>query len=277
MQAIAIRTPQHAAAEQARARAMIRFNGLMFHGLAAASLLEAAAPQQGERLARSFEPHPEVRAWLAQVWLPQRAEHGRRLREYVQATWPEFDWGAAREEFQSSYRPRSAGMSGRAGTALEALSCCATAAQAAVFYRALARSADEPQLRALAAEAARDYAGYFDYFRSLFERCRRRERIGFVTMLRAVRASCRSAREADVAAAFAPLARHWCGERTVPEMDYPEFLTRMARLIERHAAPGRLERLLFAPWGHRARAETAPTAFEPARRWPQAVPQPAAT
>ncbi|HXF67734.1 MAG TPA: hypothetical protein VNK67_13695, partial [Burkholderiales bacterium] len=169
MQAIAIRAAPRAAAEHARARAMVRFNGLMFHALATASLLEAAAPQQAERLARSFEAYPEVQAWLAQVWLPQRAEHGCWLREYAQATWPEFDWSAAWDEFRSSYRPRSGLARGRAGAALEALSCCATAAQAAMFYRALARGADDPQLRALADGAARDHAGYFDHFRSVLE------------------------------------------------------------------------------------------------------------
>jgi hypothetical protein len=268
MQAIATGTAQRAAAENARARAMIRFNGLMFHGLAVAWFLEAVAPRQAARRARVFEAHPEVGAWLAQVWCPQRAGHAERLREYSEATWPEFDWNGAWEAFQASYRPRSALQGARAGPALEALAGCATAAQAAVFYRALARGADEPQLRALAGEAARDHADYFDYFRSVFELVQRRERVGFTAAVRTVRSSCRSARELDVAAAFEPLAHHWRAERTVPEMSYGEFLARMAQLIARYAAPGRLERLLFAPWLEPARAAAAPQrAPKPAWRW----------
>lgn len=277
MQATTTMTAQRRTNDQARARAIVRFNGLLFHSLAAASFLETAVPLQVNRLNEVYAARPDVRLWLEQVWWPQRAEHGRRLREYVEATWPEFEWDAAYREFYDAYRPRS-GLEGRAaGIAAEALSLCVTAAQAAVFYRALANSADEPALRALARRAACDHADSFDYFRALFESCKRHQYVGLAASWRAVRAACRSARDYDARAAFAPLAGHWGGARTVPELGYGEFRSRMAALVQRHAALGAIERLLFRPWLERVHAAPAPQLPErqPERRSPFA-PQPVA-
>jgi hypothetical protein len=52
----------------------------------------------------------------------------------------------------------------------------------------------------------------------------------------------------DVAAAFIPLGRHWHGGWVFPELTYPEFLAKLARLLKRHAELGTFERLLFSPW-----------------------------
>lgn len=258
MQANATRTAQRKHGEQARARAIVRFNGLLFHSLAAASFLETAVPLHVDRLKQVFAARPEVVLWLEQVWWPQRAAHGRRLRDYLEATWPEFGWSAAYQEFCESYRPRS-GLEGRGtDTALEALGLCMTTAQATVFYRALANCADEPTLRALARQAACDHGGCFDYFSALFERCRRDKRVGLLTGWRTVGAACRSARDFDARTAFEPLARHWAGTPTVPDLGYGEFRSRMAALIQRHAALGRIECLLFRSWLEKERSAPAP-------------------
>ena len=277
MKAIATTTTnQRQRNEQTRARALVRFNGLAFHSLAAASFLETAVPEHVNRCTQVFGAHPDVGLWLEQVWWPQRAELGRQLREYVEATWPEFDWNAAYHEYHESHRPRSGLESAHSGLALEALGLCVTAAQAALFYRTLANSADEPALRALARKAACDHAGFFDYFRALFERCQQFERIGFTATWRTVIAISRSARDHDVPAAFQALAPNWKGAAMVPGLGYPEYRKRMAQLIKRHAGLGPVERLLFRPWLERDRPVPAPqpSSARPGR-WPQLAPQPA--
>lgn len=257
MQAIGIRAAQREKSEQARARAIVRFNGLLFYGLGAASFLETAVPLHANRLGQAFAARPDVGVWLEQGWWPRRAELGRRLRGFVEATWPEFDWNAAYEEFHERYRLGPALVA--PGATLAALGLCVTSTQAAVFYRALARSADEPVLRTLARQAA-DLHGvsFFDYARALFERCERYERVGMVTAWRTVHAICRSARDFDARMAFEPLGRHWSGAPTIPELDYGAFRARMASLIERHATLGRAERLLFRPWLERERSLPVP-------------------
>lgn len=260
--------------EQTRVRALVRFNGMTFHSLATASFLEAAVPLHVNRLVQVFGPHPDVGSWLEQVWWPQRAEIGRQLREYVEATWPEFDWNAAFHEFYDSYRPRSGLERRDTGIALESLGLCVTSAQAALFYRALANSADEPALRALARKAACCHAGYFDYFRILFERCKRIKRLGYAASWRTVIAASRCARDHDVASAFQVLGRNWNGAPTVPVLGYSEYRERMVLSIQRHAALGPVERLLFRPWLARSRAAPAqpPPAAGP-NRWLPAMLQ----
>lgn len=260
--------------EQARVRALVRFNGMTFHSLATASLLEAAVPLHVNRLAQVFGSYPDVAAWLEQVWWPQRAEIGRQLREYVEATWPEFDWNTAYHEFYESYRPRSGLERRDCGIALEALGLCVTSAQAALFYRALANSADEPALRALARKAACCHASYFDYFRTLVERFKRIKRSGFAATWRTVIAASRCARDHDVANAYQVLGRNWNGAPTVPAIGYSEYRERMVQLIQRHATLGPVERLLFRPWLARSRAAPAqPPPVAAPNRWLPAMPQ----
>lgn len=277
MQAAATTVTQREQNEQARARALVRFNGSMFHSLAAASFLETAVPLHVNRLTELSGADADVRPWLEQVWWPQRAEFGRQLRAYVEATWPEFDWNAAFNEFLESYRPLS-GLDGlRARIAREALGLCVTEAQAALFYRAIANSADEPQLRALARRAACGHAEFFDFFRGCFERRKRVESLGFVATLRTVSAVCRSARDYDVAAAFRSLGRNWAGDAIVSAVGYPEFRQRMAQALQRHAVLGLVDRWLFRPWLERAGVEAAPQLRTRRQdRWLPVAAQPAA-
>ena len=234
--------------EDARRRAMVRLNGMMFYSIGLASFLESTAPLDTNRLIRVSDGHSDVRLWLERTWLPQRADHGRQFREYIETTWPEFEWSAAYQEFRESYCLRAAARVEAPGLALEFIARCVNEIALAVFYRTLAKSADEPSLRALAFAAARDHVAYFTYFHSLYKRFGGRKRAGIATTCRTVVAACRSAREVDVAAAFHPLGQHWHGGWVFPELSYGEFLARLAQLIKRHSALGPVERLLFRPW-----------------------------
>jgi len=258
MQAATTITHTRDSGETSRVRALIRFNALLFHGLAVASFLETAAPFNANRLVRAAAGHADVARWVDRVWRPQRGACGRELRGYIEAIWPEFDWPAAYEGFYNAYGQRPGCDIGCVSPGLEIAARCALESQAAVFYRAVAASADDPALRELAGAAARDHAGCFEVFRSLFERCTRRQPVGFAAGCRAVLDISRAARDIHVAAAFHPLAAHWYGTPTVTELGYREFVARMARLIGRHAKLGRFERILFSPWLRRAAPEPAP-------------------
>jgi hypothetical protein len=248
MQATTNMKTQRGQSDLARARAIVRFNSVMFHSLATASFLESAAEMHAERLSSVLAAQPEARLWLEQVWVPQRAELGRRLREYVGATWPEFDWNAAYAEFQQSFRTHVRLEHRNPAAALDVVARCVAEVQLAVLYRGLAKSADESLLRSLAREAASAHAMFFDFFRGAFERCKRQERVGFAATWRTLRAAMRSARDIQLRAAFEPLARNWNGPCTVPELTYDEFVQRMAQSVSRYADLGRIERLLFRPW-----------------------------
>ena len=260
--------------EQARLRALVRFNGLAFHSLAVASFLETAAPLQATRLLQACDAHSPLVGWLEHAWWPRRADLGRRLRSYIEMIWPEFDWNAAYDEFVNAYRPCPALPGRRGGTALQMMALCVTSAQSALFYRAMGASVDDPLLRGLASTAAAEHAAFFEYVRRAFEQSKRREGVGLLASLRVVAAACRFARDGAVAAAFRPLAENWRGASIVPGLSYPEYRDRMAQLILRCAKPGWLERLLFRPWVEHSRS--VPGVPGPrAGSWMCAAPQPA--
>lgn len=240
-------------ADGSRARALIRFNALLFHGVAAASFLESVAPLYANRLTRALADDPDAANWVDGVWLAQREARGVDLRTYIEATWPEFDWASAYEHFCGVYRQRPGRAIDYAHPALEAVTRCTIESQAALFYRAIASSADDPALRELAERAANEHVGCFAYFKSFYGRCVRRKRVGFAAACRVALETSRAARDIDVATAFRALAANWCGTPTVAEMSYRDFLKRMARLIARHAELGCFEHLLFSPWLRRAR------------------------
>jgi hypothetical protein len=242
----------------ARRRAMVRLNGMMFYCVGIASFLESTAPLDTNRLIRLAEARSDDRLWLERVWLPRRAAHGRLFREYIEATWPEFDWDSAYQEFAGVYASRAAARVGPPGVALEYVARCTTETTLAVFYRTLARSADDPLLRELADAAARDHVAYFSHFRAWFERASGCRRAGLATAWRAVLASCRSAREVDVAAAFHPLGRNWHGGWVFPELTYQEFLAKLSQWLRRHARLGPVEHLMFRVWLRPPRDAEAP-------------------
>ena len=80
---------------------IVRANGPLFYGIAAASLLEALAPRHAERMLHCFRADHALCDWMRTEWLPRKAARAQELREYVENTWPEFDWSAAHEQHRA--------------------------------------------------------------------------------------------------------------------------------------------------------------------------------
>ena len=65
----------------------------------AASFIESASDIYTENLVEYFSADAEISSWLASQWEPEELQHGKTLRTYVEAAWPEFDWEAALRVF----------------------------------------------------------------------------------------------------------------------------------------------------------------------------------
>jgi len=229
-------------------KVVTRHNGLLFYGIALASLIECGAPLHVEGLKGVFAGDPELRRWLEQEWWPMKAGHGQQLRAYVESLWREFDWASAYEGFNQAYHPRvTAAYVGRSPSEVALLLCAATA-QAAAFYGSLASYADDPELRALLGKMDADEGRYFDYFRTLFERCERTHPLRVLQAYRTVIGGATRARDGAARLAFSQLAAQWYENPPFPAMEYRDFLRRMGELCCRFITPGPTERLLFRPW-----------------------------
>jgi hypothetical protein len=231
---------------------LVRANGPLFYSLACASLLEADMPLAAERLLQFFGGDQVLTQWLRSEWLPRKVARAARLREYMEAMWPEYDWVAGYEHYRAVASARGCGSLRRTGVH-EALARCVATAQSGVFYRSLARWAEDRRLRELARVMATEEALCFPHFRQLYDRRLRSQGLNCAAAWMTALACVRAARDAQVPRAFNAINAHCPAQAPFPVLDYPEFLTRMGAVIERHGDLGAPERMLFRTWKARPR------------------------
>ncbi|HYC47547.1 MAG TPA: hypothetical protein VED01_18890 [Burkholderiales bacterium] len=246
---------------------LVRANGPLFYSLAAASILEATMPLAADRLLHFFASDRTLATWVTSEWLPRKRERARNLRAYVESTWPEYDWMGGAEQFRAA---ASAGGGLHQPTAAhEALARCVATAQSGIFYRSLARWADDARLRELARVMALEEAESFAQFRGLYDRRLRVQGFGCTAAWTTALSCVRAARDSQVPRAFHAISAHCAPHVPFPVLDYSEFLVRMGSVIERHGNLGTPERVLFRTWKGRPRVrlpEAAPpqvTTFRP--------------
>jgi hypothetical protein len=227
---------------------LVRANGPLFYSLAAASLLEDAMPLAADRLLHFFGADRVLAQWLKTEWLPRKMARAKQLREYVQTTWPEFDWGAGHEQFRAAGDALGGSALQRPSAAHEALARCVATAQSGVYYRSLARWADDSRLRGLAAAMASEEASFFSHFRNVYDRRLRDQGFGCATAWTTALGCVRAARDIQVPRAFAAISAQCAAHVPFPVLEYPEFVSRMTSVIERHGNLGTPERVLLRTW-----------------------------
>jgi hypothetical protein len=252
--------PAQRSAPRSMQLVLVRANGPLFYSIAAAALLEALAPVYTARLRHLLRTDQVFSDWMEKDWLPRKAARAAALRDYVEKTWPEFDWTAAFEQCRSAVESDGGLGPHKATAAHEALAHCVAATESGVFYRSVARWADDPRLREMAASMAHEEALSFAHFRAAYERRARLQRFGVFAAWRATQAYMRTAKELHLATAFRA-TRAQCGPNVpFPVMDYVEFLRRMRAVIERHGDLGTAERILLRTWKSRPRLPNIPQA-----------------
>ena len=150
--------PWHAVRRDAVAR-----NEALFYLVASASLMESATDLYTENLIEFFVDDKEVTSWLAHHWLPEELQHGRALRRYVEAAWPDFDWEPTYIRFIEEFRPLC-DTALESARSLEMASRCVVETGTASYYTTLSRGSPEPVLALLARHIADDEVRHYKYF-----------------------------------------------------------------------------------------------------------------
>ena len=242
---------RHAATRQVQP-VLVRANGPLFYSVTAASLLEARVPVAAERLLHFFGADQAFAQWTRTEWLPRKLARAKQIRDYVEAMWPEYDWHAGHEQYCAWTDERGTGHH-RPTVAHEALARCVAAAQSGVFYRSLARWAEDPRLRSLARAIAEEEALSFSHFRGLYDRRLRAQGFGCTAAWSTALACVRAARDQHVPGAFMAISAHCATHVPFPVLDYAEFVGRMGSVIERHGDLAAPERILLRTWKRGAR------------------------
>ena len=211
---------------------------------------------RADRLLHFFGADQVLAQWLKTEWLPRKVARAAQLRDYVETTWPEFDWYCRRTSSIARLAEADGG-SARSGrpASHEALARCVATAQGGIFYRSLARWADDRRLRELARAMARGGSAVVQPFprRSTTAAAQPGPRIAprrgrTALALRAHRA--RHPGAARVQRDHRPMR----GPRAVSRCSStPSSCARMGSVIERHGNLGTPERILFRTWKGRPR------------------------
>jgi hypothetical protein len=149
----------------------------LFYLIASASLMESATDLYTANLIDYFAGDDEVTSWLERYWLPEELQHGRALRRYVEAAWPDFPWEAVRERFVEEFRPFCDEALERA-RGLEMASRCVVEMGTASFYTGLSRASPDPVLALLTRRIAEDEVRHYKHFYRYFRKYRDIERPG---------------------------------------------------------------------------------------------------
>lgn len=227
---------------------LVRANGPLFYSLATASLLEAAMPLAADRLLHFFGADRAISQWVNAEWLPRKLSRAAELRNYMSTVWPEFDWHASLEHYRTVGCGDGAVAPRRPTGAHEALARCVATAQSGIFYRSLARWAEDAKLRELARNIAQEEALSFNHFRDLYDRRLKAQGFGCGAAWTTALGCVRSARDGHVPRAFNAINAQCAVQVPFPVLEYPEFVSRMGAVIERHGNLGTPERLLFRAW-----------------------------
>ncbi len=139
-------------------------NEALFYLLTGASFVEATTDLYTQNLIDYFAADDEITAWLKAHWLPEELQHGRSLRRYVEAAWPDFDWERAYRDFLPEYTAQCANDGLEPTRAREMASRCIVEMGTASYYRTLSRMTDDPVLTELTRRIAEDEVSHYKHF-----------------------------------------------------------------------------------------------------------------
>jgi hypothetical protein len=142
----------------------------LFFLLATSALVEAATYHYASNLIEYYAGDAELASWLRAQWQPEELQHGRALRAYVEAVWPEFSWERAFGGFYPEYSAACTQEELEASRALEMAARCVVETGTSTLYQTLNTYATEPVLREITAKLKADEVRHYSYFYDAYRR-----------------------------------------------------------------------------------------------------------
>lgn len=174
--ASALRWHHEALPWEAIDRKAVRDDRFLFYLLTTASFVEITTDLYTRNLIDYYSGDEEIQDWLAGGWEPEEMQHGRALRRYVGAVWPEFDWDATYRGFFEEYRECCKVELLGPTRALEMARRCIVETGTCSYYTMIQNLAPCPVLAELAGNIRTDEAGHYRHFHGYFKRYREAER-----------------------------------------------------------------------------------------------------
>jgi hypothetical protein len=164
---------------------LVRDDWFTYYLCAGASFIETAADLYTNNLVHHF-PDPLAQEWLAKRWQQEELQHGGALRAYVEAVWPAVDWEQGYAGFFDEYSRLCTMDQLEDSRTLEMAARCVVETGTATFYTTLHACMAEPVLKQLTGLIRRDEVRHYNYFRSFYQAYQAEERVGRLSVLRAL-------------------------------------------------------------------------------------------
>jgi hypothetical protein len=166
--------------------ARVRDDETLFFLVVTSGFVEIASDLYTRNLSEYYAGDAPLLAWLNGHWAQEEVQHGRALRAYARAVWPEFDWDRANASFFAEYGARCTLDEFEPTRALEMAARCVVETGTASYYRMLHDYTDEPVLKRITGHIRADEVRHYGYFLRFFEAYAARERPGRWRVARAV-------------------------------------------------------------------------------------------
>lgn len=228
-------------------RARVREDETLFFLLATSSFVEIASHVYTVNLASYYAGDDNIRDWLTGCWEQEEIQHGRALRAYIEAVWPEFDWETANAAFYREYASRCTLAEFEPTCGLELAARCVVETGTATYYRIVHDYTDEPVLKTITGHIKADEVRHYSYFWRFFQAYRAREGLSRWPVLRAVVRRVIEAVDDDglIAYRHAFSVRH--PDRSFERREYDAFQRRFKRIMRRHFPAEMAAKMLLKP------------------------------
>ncbi len=167
-------------------REMVENDDRLFYLLASASFVEILSEVYSENLIMHYRGNADTTLWLKEIWQAEEVQHGRSLKRYVAAVWPEFDWEKSFSGFMAEYAQLCSMDNLESSRALEMMARCVVETGTSTLYRCLHDHVDEPVLKQILRNIKSDEVRHYAKFRRLFIEHNGSERKGAFAVFRVI-------------------------------------------------------------------------------------------
>ena len=236
-------------------RSAIEHNQDLFFLLMSASFIETGSDTYAANLAEHYAAWPEIAVWLKDQWESEELQHGRALRAYVEAVWPEFPWQQAYDSFFAEYSQLCTMEELYPDQRLEMVARCVVETGTTAYYHTLRELSDEPVLSELLGNIRNDEVNHFKHFLKYFKELQQQSPVGRTRIAKALYGRLKELRESDSDIALRHVWAHKGPYFSDSSTRFEDMAQRIYELVSRRLPADLAVRMLLKPMLLPARVE----------------------
>ena len=228
-------------------RSAIEHNQDLFFLLMSASFIETGSDTYAANQAEHYAAWPEIAVWLKDQWESEELQHGRALRAYVEAVWPEFPWQQAYDSFFAEYSQLCTMEELYPDPRLEMVARCVVETGTTAYYHTLRELSDEPVLSELLGNIRNDEVNHFKHFLKYFKELQQQSPVGRTRIAKALYGRLKELRESDSDIALRHVWAHKGRYFADGSTRFEDMAQRIYELVSRRLPADLAVRMLLKP------------------------------